>query len=47
MMETLSSYEWMIMELLLLGFLVYEWFSIRRTIRRDREAKQKASEPKV
>jgi len=37
--EMLSRYEWGIIELILLGLLVWEWVRIRRTIRRDREAR--------
>ena len=31
------QWEWAIGEFALLAFLLWEWFSIRRTLRRDRE----------
>jgi hypothetical protein len=38
--------EWLIFELAVLGWAVYELWSIRRTIRRDREAAAAATKPK-
>jgi hypothetical protein len=40
----LARYEWMILELAVLGLLIAELVSVRRSIRRDREraAKDKA-----
>jgi hypothetical protein len=38
-MESLFQYEWLLIELIVMGILGYELWSIRRTIRRDREAK--------
>jgi hypothetical protein len=35
------QFEFAICEALVLVVLVYEWFSIRRTLRRDREARAK------
>jgi hypothetical protein len=32
-----AKFEWIIVELLVIGLLGWEVFSIRRTIRRDRE----------
>ncbi len=34
----LGSYEWIIMEMLFLAVLVYELVSVRRSLRKDREA---------
>jgi len=31
-------WEWAICEALVLGFAIYEWFSIRRELKRSREA---------
>jgi hypothetical protein len=36
------QWEWAIGEFLVLGFLVYELFSLRRTQRRDREKARQA-----
>ena len=36
----LSRYEWLVFELIVLGLLVAELVSIRRTIRRDRERRR-------
>jgi hypothetical protein len=41
----LARFEWIIIELLVIGLLGWEVFSIRRTIRRDRE-KQQANKEK-
>lgn len=32
------QFEWLLFELALLGFLFWELYSVRRSIRRDREA---------
>ena len=36
----LSRYEWIVIELIVLGLLIAELVSIRRTIRRDREQRR-------
>ena len=33
----MGRFEWIIVELIVVGLLVYELISIRRTVRRDRE----------
>ena len=33
----LGRWEWLLLELLLLGFLIFELVSVNRSIRRDRE----------
>lgn len=38
-------WEWAICEALVLGFAIYEWFSIRRELKRSR--KQQALEEKI
>lgn len=38
-------WEWAICEALVLGFAIYEWFSIRRELKRSRE--QQALEEKI
>ena len=40
----LGKWEWLILELLLLGLLVYELISVNRLLKRDREGKPKADE---
>jgi hypothetical protein len=35
-------WEWALCDGLALGFLIYEWVSIRRTLRRDRAARAEA-----
>lgn len=39
-----ARYEWALLELLVLAFLIYELVKIRRIIRHDREAKAKEQE---
>jgi hypothetical protein len=33
----LGGFEWIIMEVLFLGFLIFELVSVRRSIRKDKE----------
>jgi D-alanyl-lipoteichoic acid acyltransferase DltB (MBOAT superfamily) len=40
----LGHWEWLILELLLLGFLVYELISVNRLIKRDRAGKPKTDD---
>ncbi len=45
----LAGFEWIIIELLVLGVLIWQLVSIRRAVRRDREAaaqERQASAPK-
>lgn len=37
----LGRWEWLILELALMAFLVYELVSVNRSLRRDREAARK------
>jgi hypothetical protein len=39
--------EWLILELLVLAWAVYELVSVRRSIRKDRAAKQSAAAPET
>lgn len=34
-MEVVARWEWMLILLLVLGVLIWEWLSLRRTVRRD------------
>ncbi len=38
----LGRFEWVLIELLVLGILVWQLVSVRRLIRRDRQAAQQA-----
>ena len=38
MLAGIAQYEWMILEVAVLGFLFYQLWSVRRSIRHDREA---------
>lgn len=37
-MSTLVQFEWLIIELLVLGWLIWELVSVKRSLKRDREA---------
>jgi hypothetical protein len=41
--DSLFQWEWLLIELLVLGLLVWQWVSVNREIRRDREARQAGS----
>lgn len=46
----LARFEWILIEIIVLGLLLWQWVSIRRAVRRDREAAAKeklASAPKT
>ncbi len=45
MTEAASQWEWMIILLLVLGVLVWELFSIRRSIRRAKQDSRPADRP--
>jgi hypothetical protein len=44
-MDRLAQWEWLLIELLVLGVLVWELWSLRRSQRRDREAAAHEREP--
>ncbi len=45
LLGTVARYEWMILFVILLGLLLWELRSVRRDIRRAREAEARKREP--